>query len=173
MKKLLNSAFILLFTTVIAGCGFHLRGHEPLPVQLHTMYLESNQPYSSLTKQLQQTLQSVGVTLTQTAQAAPVTLQLLQDNFTQTTTAIGSGLQTSTYLLNYSISYQLLDNKGRVLQAPQTINTTRNYSITSNQILGDTNVQANLKDEMQRDVIYQLFNHLRSRNTLKALGQAE
>jgi LPS-assembly lipoprotein len=172
MQKKLGKLFLLLILVCsLTACGFHLRGYAPLPPELHTLYLQSNSPYSALTKQLQQVLKSSGVILVQDSQDAPLTLQILSDNFGQQITGQGASGQISTYQLSYTVSYQLLDAKGRVVQPPQMVGTTRSYAINSNQILGDTTVQTGLKDDMRRDLIYQLLNRLRSRNTLKALEQ--
>jgi LPS-assembly lipoprotein len=165
--KLFLIASLLLSLT---ACGFHLRGHEPLPPQLRTLYLESSDPYGEFTKQLQQVFRSIGVTLVQTSQAAPVTLQILSESTGQQFAGQGvSGLVT-TYVLSANATYQLLDAHGGVVQAPQTVTTTRNYTVNSNQVLGDLNVQSGLQDDMQRDLINQLLNRLRSRGTARALA---
>lgn len=168
LRKIL-CLFFLSF--ILSGCGFHLRGHEPLPPQLHILYLETASPYSPLTKQIQQTLNSIGIILVPCAQQAPVTLKILCSDFTQVITSIGSSGQITTYLLTQTITYQLMNCKGCVIHGPLIACTTRTYSIAANQILGDTAALNSLRIEMQRDVIYQILNHLRAPNTQAALRQ--
>jgi LPS-assembly lipoprotein len=171
MKINLFKLFLLacLFLNLTA-CGFHLRGHGSLPPQLRVLYLQSSNPYGVFTKQLQQVLRSIGVTLVQNAQEAPVTLQILAENTGQQLSSQGVSGQVSTYVLSASVSYQLLDAHGRVIQALQTVTTTRNYSVNSNQVLGDISVQGSLQNDMWRDLINQLFNRLRAHSTLRALA---
>lgn len=169
MKQLIQivTTFCMLFA--LTACGFHLRGREPLPPQLHTLYLESNSPYSELTKQLRHVLQSIKITLASSPQAAPVTLQILTDNFNQQVTSIGTSGQTSTYLLTYTVSYQLLDYSGKVIAGPETVTNSHSYSITTNQVLGSINNQVILEGQMRREIIFQILDRLRSPHTVQAL----
>jgi LPS-assembly lipoprotein len=169
MKKLITYLFILFISTILAGCGFHLRGYKPLPPQLHVIYIETSAPYSELTKRLTQTFRSMCIIVTTCPQDAPITLHILSHTITHQLTSQGANGQLSTYLLTYLVSYQLIDSQGHVLQCPQTIIATRSFQISANQILGDTNVQDTLVDSMRRDVIYQLLERLQSRGTLQAL----
>jgi len=169
---MLRKIFILMaLSFFLSGCGFHLRGHEPLPMCMRVLFLQPNDPYSNFTKVLEQTFRSSGVRLVCNPAAAPVTLAILADHFGQTTTSVGSSGQVTTYLLTYSIVYQLKDSYGNPLQCPQTITSTRTYSITSNQILSDTSALDTLKDDMVRDLIFQMLNRLRAPATMQILSR--
>ncbi len=170
MKKFFK-LFSISFAILLSGCGFHLRGYAPLPAQLHVLHLQTDEPYSPLSKRLQKILQSMGIILVPCAQQAPVTLQILASNFIQMITSVGSSGQITTYILTQTIVYQLTDCSNKVIYGPQTVSTTRTYSIAANQILGDTAALNSLKNEMQRDVIYQILNHLRAPCTQRALQQ--
>lgn len=162
---------ILFICLSLSGCGFHLRGHGPLPPQLRVLHLQTNNPYTAFSKQLRQALCSTGIQLVDNPSAAPVTLQILGDNFGQAVTSIGSSQQVTTYALSYTISYQINDANGHTIIGPQTIIANRSYQIASNQILADTSTLFSLQDDMRRDVIFQLLNRLRARCTLQALSQ--
>lgn len=154
--------FILFLSFILTACGFQLRGHCEFSLPFHTLSLESNQPYSNFTKELQKALESAGV---HTLLATPTSpqLQILAQNFTRTATSLGNAGQTTTYLLVYSILIQVIDCKGRVLLAPQQIQATRTFSITSNQLAGDLNTENDLQENMQQDVIQQLLIRLGSK----------
>lgn len=172
MSQTLRKLFFLgSLLCCLVGCGFHLRGHEPLPPQLDVLYLETDEPYGPLTKQLQQILTSIGVALAPDATMAPVTLRIIADTYGQQLTAQSSSGQLNTYILTYTLTYQLLDKQGRFLQHVQVITTSRSYTISANQVLGDTAVQTSLQNDMRSDAINQLLNRLRARNTQKALAQ--
>ena len=167
MKKII----CILLCLILAGCGFHLRGHEPLPPQLHVLYIQSDNPYGAFTKLLNRTLHGIGIILAKSSKDAPYTLQIISETSNQELTSQGASGQLSTYLLTYSVVYQLLDVHGRVISGPTTVTASRSYSAAANQILGDTNVQSSLKSDMQLDAVVQLLNHLRSRNSVQALKQ--
>jgi LPS-assembly lipoprotein len=153
--------FGLIFSFMLTACGFQLRGHCEFSLPFRTLSLESNQPYSNFTKELQKALESAGVHTLLTTPASP-RLQILAQNFTRTPTSLGNAGQTTTYLLVYSILIQIIDCKGHVLLAPQTIQATRTFSITSNQLAGDLNTENDLQETMQQDVIQQLLIRLGS-----------
>lgn len=168
MRKII--LVILLTTSILnlTGCGFHLRGHEPIPVSLRTLALRTNDPYSAFTKQLQQTLRYSKVCLVANA---PFTLQILGENFTQLTTSMGSGGYTTTYLLTDTVSFQLLNSQQSVLGIPQVVTTTRNYSIVTNQVVSDNAAIETLRVDMRRELIFQLLNRLRSPKMQAAMQQ--
>lgn len=152
---------ILIVLLTLNGCGFQLRGYrEGQTIPFHTLYLQSSSPYSNFTKALHQTLNSLGIDTR--VSSAPMTLQILSQNFSRAITSLGNAGQTTTYLLSYTVFFQLTDRQHHILLPPQQILVTRNFSITSNQLSGDLNTQNDLQDEMQRDAIQQLITRLSS-----------
>lgn len=153
---------LLIILLTLNGCGFQLRGYrEGQTIPFHMLYLQSNSPYSNFNKALRQTLNSLGIDA-RVSSPAPVTLQILSQNFNRTITSLGNAGQTTTYLLSYIVIFQLTDRQHHILLPPQHILVTRNFSITSNQLSGDLNTQHDLQDDMQRDAIQQLITRLSS-----------
>lgn len=153
--------FSLFFSFMLAACGFQLRSHHEFSFPFHRLSLESSQPYNNFTKELQKALAAAGV-YTALATPASIRLQILAQHFTRTATSLGNAGQTTTYLLAYSILFQIKDGKGDRLLAPQQIRTTRTFSITSNQLAGDLNTENDLQEKMQQDIIQQLLIRLAS-----------
>ena len=153
----------------LTACGFHLRGYYPVPPELHTLCLQTELPYDEFTKQLKWYLVANKIQLVDDQKQAPITLKILSADYSQTQTAMGANQQTKVFNLVYNVDYQLLDRNGRALQEPQTIVVSRNYSVTSNQLLGDQTVQSNLVTQMQRDAIYEIMARISSKSTIKAI----
>lgn len=150
----------LLLILTFSGCGFQLRGYgsqHTLP--FNTLYVDANPPYTNFNKALRQALSAIGVDV-RLSPPAPITLHLLSQDFTRTITSLGNAGQTTTYLLAFTILFQLSDSTHPTLSPPQTVRATRNFSITSNQLGGDLNTQIDLQEDMQRDVIQQLLARL-------------
>lgn len=169
--KIIYSLFFIMSCFLLTGCGFHLRGHEPLPPQLHTLYVKSDNPYGAFTKSLERTLHGIGVIVVQDPKQAPYTLQILSEDFSQELTSQGASGQLSTYVLVYTVSYQLVAINGTIIKGPSIVTSTRSYSAASNQISGDINIQNSLKDDMQLDAVVQILTHLRARSTVQLLTQ--
>jgi LPS-assembly lipoprotein len=168
MKKI----FVLLMSFLLSACGFHLRGQTELAPALRKLQLQTNAPYSPLTKELQRTLTERGIQLITPPETAPLTLSILNDAFSQQTTNLSPASQVTTFTLNYVITYQLKNATGRVLRGPLRATATRIYNVNSNQILGSTNEQPLLQQDLRRDAIAQLLYQLSARETVEALQYA-
>jgi outer membrane lipopolysaccharide assembly protein LptE/RlpB len=131
---------------MLSACGFHLSGYGKSTLPFESLSLETSQPYSNFTKALQKALENVGVHTT-LATPASTRLQILAQNFARTTTSLGNAGQTSTYLLVYTLLFQLVDRTGNILLMPQQIRVTRSFSITSDQLDGDLNTENELQNK--------------------------
>lgn len=151
--------FIFLWLLLLNGCGYQLRGYGTQTLPFHTLYLASNPPYTDFNKALRQALETLGVNVRESP-PAPITLQILSQNFTRTMTSLGNAGQTTTYLLAYTVLFQLFDSTNHKLLPPQQIRATRNFSITSNQLSGDLNTQTDLEEDLRQDVVQQLITRL-------------
>jgi LPS-assembly lipoprotein len=149
---------VLLFT--LNGCDFQLRGYQQT-LPFHTLNVESNPLYTDFSKELRQTLEDIGVK-THLACPAPLTLRILSQDFTRTITSLGNAGQTTTYLLAFTVLFQLVDHADHVLLSGEQIRVTRNFSITTTQLGGDLNTQTDLEADMRRDAIQQLITRLTS-----------
>lgn len=153
--------FSFFFSLMLSACGFHLSGYGRSTLPFESLSLETSQPYSNFTKALQKSLETLGVHTT-LATSAPARLQILAQNFARTTTSLGNAGQTSTYLLVYTLLFQLVDRTGNILLMPQQIRVTRSFSITSNQLDGDLNTENDLQENMQQELIQQIIFRLAS-----------
>lgn len=163
-----KSIFIIWICTALTACGFHLRGTEPLPTQLKILYLEAA-PYSSLTLALKQTLRSAGVTLMPTAKNAPITLQIVNEQFNQQIVNISANTLVNTYNLQYVVTLQLLNAEGAVIYGPVSVQTSSSYAVSDTQIIGDNTQLSVQKQTMQQDAVGLIFNRLNSIDARNAI----
>lgn len=161
IKNMFKSLTISLICIVLTACGFHLRGAVPLPQQLKVMYIEAA-PYSPLTLALKQTLRSAGITLVSDAKSAPVTLQIVSEQFTQQIVNISANTLVNTYNLQYTVTLQLLNSAGAVIYGPVQVKTSSSYAVSDTQILGDNTQLSVQQQSMQQDAAGLIFNRLNS-----------
>lgn len=166
---LMNRITICIFTLLLIGCGFHLRGQANLPPQLHHIAIASNTPYSLLASQLRQTLQNMHIAINENPNTAPLTIKLLTDDFNQAATGTGATNQLTNYTLTYTVTYQLLEQHGEALTEPRQIVVNRSFTANNNQMLGSSNEQVLLQQDMRRDAILQILNQLNSKTVLTAI----
>lgn len=172
MKKYFLFSTALIASLMLNACGFQLRDENELALPLHTLYIQTNSPYGSFESNLCQTLHSSHVTLATSAQAAPVVLRLSKPLESNTNTTVGPSNQSRTYTLTYQITYTLTNAQGKVFIGPETLTTSRNLVLSPNQLPQSNNQTDVLKYEMERDLISQLYNRLRSKQVSDALSSS-
>lgn len=163
LKHILIFCFAL---TLLSGCGFHLRGHTPIPEELKTLYLTSANPYSPLTKEVHRQLRTRGIHVLTEPKPDVVTLRILQDNVSETINSVSADTKVREYRLAYTMNYQLIDTKGNRLGPSHSVVATRSYTSQLNQTLGSNQERLVLERDMRRDVAQQLLLRLSSRRTL-------
>lgn len=145
MRKLLLIVLICLLT----ACGFHPRGEIALAPPLHSLYIQSSDPYGTLVKELEQSLQMSHVTLAASPTDATSILNITSDNTGQDLLSVNGTQQTRQYRLHVSVVFSVQNASGITVVPPQRITEYRIITIQSNQILGSSN-EANLYFQQMR-----------------------
>ena len=165
MKKVL---FIIFTTLLISGCGFHFRGEQPLPPALKSIHVQSANPYDQFTSTLKRNLNATGIHVKNTPQA--VNLRILAAHLSNTNPTIGASSQARVYTFTYIATFDLVDKKGKLLLAPQTVASSRNLTLNANQILGSNDQLTLLKQELERDIVNKIYNHLTAEQAIQAVS---
>lgn len=163
---------IILVSLILIGvsaCGFQPRNFNTLPKALHTLYIQSDDPYGSLTTTLRQTLRTSGINVVDSPSVAAVTLKLSRPVRTDNSATVGPTTSTRVFALTYSVTFTLTDSQGKNLLKPQTLTTSRTLTMAANQLLQSNNQLSTLTKEMEREIVNQLYNHLRSERVAEAL----
>lgn len=167
-----RSCWISLILLTLSACGFHLQGTINLPLQFKTIYLHSFSPYSYLTKETQTMLRFSGIHVVDTPKAAPMTLDLLSDNFSTTQTSVGGSDQLQNYLATYSVTFEIKNRKGESIFGQKTVQDQQNIQILKNEVLSNSNKLAQTQKELTHKVINKLFAYLSAKNTVTRLSQS-
>lgn len=147
----------VILAILLGGCGFELRtGSQYLP-QVHALYLQTENPYSELTKEVEQTFKIAQVTLLTTPQKAPYVLNLIHDEAVLQTSGYGMSNQVSVNTVTYRLTYQLLGAHGKELIPKRVITVLRTFTINTNQALNGDIIPASLVEDMRHDAIHQLL----------------
>jgi LPS-assembly lipoprotein len=162
-QKIFYFLCILGATWLLSSCGFHLRGPVELAPPFKRLYIESHDPYSELTRNLQQYFKTSHVYLADSPQAASGIFEIIQESTSQQLLSVGGTQQTRQYNLILSVTFQVTTPQGVVLIAPQTVSESQTLTVQADQILGGSNEQNNLYHQMRRAITYTIMNRLSSR----------
>lgn len=122
MKKILLT-LLLLATTLLSGCGFHLRSEQQIPKSLHTLYFKSESPYNPMNAKLRELLTSLNIQLVDNPKLAHYTLKISSVHSTQSQSNIGS-------VDNDSLNYNNTD----ITDTTQAVNYNYNQNVTASVI---------------------------------------
>lgn len=159
-----------LLSCLLASCGFHLRGVVELPPAFQRIYVQSEDPYSQVVKNLKRTLQFSGAKLTNTAKEANIILEILHEDKSEQLLSVGSTQETRQYNLVLSVTFALTDANGKTILSPQTVSEIRAITIQVNQILGGNNEANNLYQQMRSAIASNIMNRLASKNVTDLLA---
>jgi LPS-assembly lipoprotein len=158
----LRLTILFLFASLLSGCGFHLRGAVDLPASYRHMAIEGVSPYSALGLNLKRSLQGNGVEVVD-ATAAQVILKLSQVSYKRRLLSVSavSG-KTAEYELHYSLKMSVRDRQGNVLVPEQPMQQLRDYVYDQNNVLGTGNQEAQLRKDMERELVGQILRRLQA-----------
>ena len=145
----------LAFVALAAGCGFHLRG--PQPLAFSSIHIGAGQ-YSPLGAALRRQVALSGTTtVEEDADKAEVRLQILADERTREILSLTSAGKVREYELGQRIRFRLAGRDGSELIPPTNIAVRREYTFNDEQILGKEQEEALLYRDMEDDILRQLM----------------
>lgn len=159
-QALMLSLFFLL-TACLTACGFHLRGMMDMPRWLTHVAIINSQPSGSvLAPSLVQTLESYRLIVDDDPATAQYWIVIDQEHFQEHITSVSSSTTPRQYELNYTVSFKLTTAKGKALLDSTPVSVTRQATINSDRILGSTQEEELLKQEMIREATVQIINRI-------------
>lgn len=149
-----------ILLVIVGGCGFHLRGAQPLPPALARTYVAGD-PATDLARDLKLDLQAAGVKVVSAASDATAVLHILSASHQQRVLSVDANGQVRQYELSLAVEFSVNRADGTQLVAPQRLVVVRHYSFNSSQLLGETGEADVLLREMNRDVVRAMLRRLR------------
>jgi LPS-assembly lipoprotein len=169
IQKTLSFFCILGASWWLTGCGFHPRGTVTLAPPLQSVYVESHDPYSELTRNIQQSFKSSHVHLTASPAEASTVFEIMQESATQQLLSVGGTQQTRQYNLVLAVTFQVTTPKGVILLPAQTVSETQTLTVQADQILGGSNEQNNLYHQMRRAIVNTIMIRLSSKEATASI----
>ncbi|MCL2162255.1 MAG: LPS assembly lipoprotein LptE [Betaproteobacteria bacterium] len=152
--------FILLAfaVTALAGCGFKLRGAQPLAFA--TVHVSASQ-YTTLGIALRRQIALTGsTTVLEDASQAETKLQILANSRSREILSLTATGKVREYELNQRLRFRLTDRDNNELIPPTTLSARREYTFSDDLILGKEQEEALLYSDMESEIVRQLMRRL-------------
>jgi LPS-assembly lipoprotein len=157
MKKLIA---LLLTTTMLTACGWHLRGSIALPEDLNSIHLSAEDTHGSLINDMQRALISNNINVVESSADANYSIKLLGERSKRRAASVGGDALASEYELTMEVDYSI-DRGEEPLLEKDTARVIRTYDYNRNQVLGSSGEEDIIKAEMRNELIQQIVRRLR------------
>jgi LPS-assembly lipoprotein len=171
MYNIVKLIFIFVVLT-LSSCGFHLRGESSIPPQLSPLYIDSLQSYAPFEKSLHNALRSNNIQTVASLSEAKAVLKITNQSLTKNIVTISPSTQVTQYNMSFTVSYEILDAKGKLIIPVQSAVTSTTYSVNMTQMLGTTNQEELLVKNLRRDVISIILSQLGSEKSHQLINDA-
>ena len=153
---------ILLTTALLASCGFHLRGMVDGDSigWLNNVAIIIQQAHRDLEPLLKEHLKAYHLQVNPDPAQANYWLILDNETMAQNITSISSSTTPRQSQIIYTVQFKLQQAKGVEMIPYTRIVVSRQVTLNSNRILGSNDEEEQQKDEMRRDAVIQILNHL-------------
>ena len=153
----MNKYTIILFlalSSILSSCGFQLRGSIDMPSDLTKISVVSEN-YSELVKNLNQTLSNSNIQVVNELDRDLYRVKIISETFNRRQLSISISGRVNEYEIIYNVTYQISSPNEKSKE--ETLSLYRDYSFDEDNIMGNTDREAQIKKEMVSNAASLLF----------------
>lgn len=146
--------------TLLAGCGFQLRGTANLPYETLNVAAPKS---SAFAIELRRAVKSgTNTRIVDDPKQAQATLQLVNEVREKIILSLSGGGRVREFQLRYRMTYRVVDKDNKELRPTTQIALHRDLSYNDTDALSKESEEALLYRDMQSDAVSQLLRHLQA-----------
>lgn len=158
---------MLVFSCLMASCGYHLRGAYDLPKGMKSVFLEGGS--SLLREQFQMEVKTSSGKLVDTPEKADVIIKILDENVERRVLSLGSGGRSNDIELAGHLEFQLIDNKKGLLIGREPVEFRREYFNDQQAVIAKDFEETVIRKELYTQAVRTIIN--RARIALEGKGK--
>ena len=149
---------ILVFCSLVTGCGFQLRGATNLPFKTLFIGVRDTSP---IAVELKRNIRGNGPTqIVTSASQAEAIFEILGESRRSDLLTINVAGAAVQYKLLYTVRFRVHDPKGREFLAPTELTLTRSFINNNNAVLVQESEINQLFTDMQSDAVQQILRRM-------------
>lgn len=166
LRQVKTVLLVMLLSSLLSACGFHLRGDYLLSDELQTLYVSSPDVHGELTRLVKQHLSRNQVKVLNHKSTKAPELRIMSDKLDRRTLSVFENGQVAEYELIYAVHYQLRfapKNDGKV-EEPQDFRfeLNRDYQDDPNFALAKSRELSLLLSEMRKSAADKILRDMAS-----------
>ena len=161
VQHLFRLTILLGTLSLLAACGFHLRGvgGTTVPEQWKSMHLVTNNPNSEFTRVVIAQFAANGVQWTD-AESANFSLVLSPERFEQRNLSLNSEARVSELELTMSSQFRILNTVKEEVMAPTTVSIAKQMENDPNNAVGKEGEVRLIQSEMRSELADQIMRRI-------------
>ena len=158
-KLVFRTSLIFLLATLLASCGFHLRGNIPLPQAIQNMHVKG--PAGTFKDKLEEVLTNAGATINENAAGADVILNVRKAVTDRKVGTLDDRGKADSYDLEFKVTYRVEDLEGKEVRRAD-LKESRRYSFDPDQVVESESEEADLQLDMEESIALRIVRQLAS-----------
>jgi LPS-assembly lipoprotein len=150
----------LLGCLTLNGCGFKLRGYETLPEAMQRIKISPNQPSEPFQRNLIRVLKQNKVIVVPFNKNKTTLLSLDHQGFTEETISYAPDGSPSRKRLIFTVTYHMLDQDDQTLIEKKTLESTRDFSVSTATILSDQTERQTLQETLWLETAHKMLRQI-------------
>lgn len=151
-----RNLLVIGLATLLSACGFQLRGTGDVQFALKELDVSARNAYGDTIKDVRDVLQNNDVRV---YPGAPYRLVLSNEQEDRRAASFTSSARTAEYQLNKTLDYEIRGSKDLLLLSDK-LEAQRFYTQDGNNLIGGDQEAAQIRQEMNRELIQQLVQRL-------------
>lgn len=152
-------SLVVLALSLAAGCGFHLRGQEPLPAIFATPYVDAKDHYTPLYAALDERLRAAGARPVPNAADASAVIRLHVDDTGRDLLSVTADNKPGEYEVYYAAEFSVSNGATELLSRKQ-VKLTREYGYDESAVLAKEIEEATLRKALAEEIADQIMRRL-------------
>jgi len=144
---------------LLAGCGFHLQGRQPLPPAFGNTYIDTKDEQTDFVQDLRKALIASGSKVIPTQGSSGAIISVHEDELTERILSVSARNIPTEYELTYRVEFSVKAD-GKEVIGREEISATRDISFDEAQLLAKEREQEILREALARDLVALVMRRL-------------
>ncbi len=163
-SRLLSKGTVPILALLLASCGFHLQGRQPLPAAFQYTYIDTRDEQTDFVQDLRKALIASNVNVIRTKGSSGATISVHDDELTERILSVSARNIPTEYELTYRVRFSVT-SAGKQLIDHEEISATRDISFDEAQLLAKEREQEILREALARDLVALVMRRLAALET--------
>lgn len=144
---------------LLASCGFHLQGRQPLPEAFAYTYVDTKDEQTDFVQDLRKALIASNVEVVPTRGSSGAVITVHEDEITERVLSVSARNIPTEYELTYTVLFSVTSGDQTLIDK-EVITATRDISFDEAQLLAKEREQEILSEALARDLVALVMRRL-------------